>query len=70
MYKLNENSGNNPYFCNMNESQEIVQDLKRALLGKLKEALVSVFPVILLVFVGTVDFPGIGPFPDFWHRPV
>ena len=35
----------------MKESQEIVQDLKRALLGKLKEALVSVFPVILLVFV-------------------
>ena len=51
MYKLNENSGNNPYFCAMKESQEIVQDLKRALLGKLKEALVSVFPVILLVFV-------------------
>ena len=54
MYKLNENSGNNPYFCIMKEREEIVQDLKRALLGKLKEALVSVFPVILLVFVLSV----------------
>ena len=34
----------------MIESQEILQDLKKALLAKLKEALISVIPVIVLVF--------------------
>ena len=34
----------------MKEREEIVKDLKIALLGKLKESLVSVFPVTLLVF--------------------
>ena len=34
----------------MKETEEILQDLKRALLEKLKEALVSVIPVIVLVF--------------------
>ena len=34
----------------MKEREEIVQDLKKALLEKLKEALISVVPVILLVF--------------------
>jgi len=34
----------------MIESQEIFQDLKKALLAKLKEALISVIPVIVLVF--------------------
>ena len=35
----------------MKERDDLVKDLKWALLGKLKEALVSVVPVILLVFV-------------------
>ena len=34
----------------MNERNELIQDLKRALLGKLKESIISVFPVTLLVF--------------------
>ncbi len=34
----------------MKERNEIVQDLKKALLAKLKEAIISVIPVIVLVF--------------------
>ena len=34
----------------MTERNELIQDLKQALLGKLKDSIISVFPVTLLVF--------------------